>query len=523
MSRLVLSLLAVGCSPSVDPQALVCAPERPHPYAATTPYAGIHGDAANSDVIDCTLGADYAERWHALTGHGLAQPNTFSADGQTIYVTATHPAPDGCRLFALDRETGMVRWCHTLDPAVVESAVEVDADGHLYVTASGTVLSYRHDGTLRWRTELDDADAPWGLHFTPDGHVATVTPSGRVLLLARDTGVVLASLSVIESYGFVGPEASALSIDPALLFPPSVVSDIESVYGPTDADNADAGASSFLGAGAFVDNTLAVSEAGHLYLMSGGPTVDTGALVQIRVTGTPDAPRLEPGWFAETVGGSATSPSISADGRWVVIGDGASMDVFLSPDAVEGHVRLADIPACDANTDADPDPGRCAFATDHRMERGPMMGSPAILEDGTVIFYELSLDFAAPADARDVVALAPSGEVLWSSTLPDDLDWTSVVTVVGEHIVGTATSVTASDTGVFTLMLPQTSEDSLVILDRETGALVEQIPIPDDSSATVTVGPEGELYVGMLGMLTILTLDERPTLGLLRLDPTSLE
>ena len=199
------------------------------------------------------------------------------------------------------------------------------------------------------------------------------------------------------------------------------------------------------------------------------------------------------------------------------------MDVFLNPDAVEGHVRLADIPACDANTDADPEPGRCAFTTDHRMERGPMMGSPAILEDGTVIFYELSLDFAAPADARDVVALAPSGEVLWSSTLPDDLDWTSMVTVVGEHIVGTATSVTSSDTGVVTLMLPKTSEDYLVILDRETGSLVEQIPIPDDSSATVTVGPEGELYVGMLGMLTILTLDERPTLGLLRLDPTSLE
>lgn len=44
-------------------------------------------------------------------------------------------------------------------------------------------------------------------------------------------------------------------------------------------------------------------------------------------------------------------------------------------------------------------------------------------------------------------------------------------------------------------------------------------PIPDDSAATVTVGPDGSLYVGMLGLVSHLALDTRPTLGLMRFAP----
>jgi hypothetical protein len=43
--------------------------------------------------------------------------------------------------------------------------------------------------------------------------------------------------------------------------------------------------------------------------------------------------------------------------------------------------------------------------------------------------------------------------------------------------------------------------------------------VPDDSSATVTVGPDGSAYVGMFGLLQIFATDTRPTLGLVRFRP----
>jgi hypothetical protein len=258
---------------------------------------------------------------------------------------------------------------------------------------------------------------------------------------------------------------------------------------------------------------------GDIYVIGGGPDTESGALVQVRVGGTDQAPELSAGWYAQTQGGSATSPSISADGRYVVIADGSSIDQVLDPDAVDARVRVADIEACDANIDEDPDEAVCAFAFEEALERGPMPGSPAILEDGTVIFYEFGLGFSAGQDDRDLVAVGPGG-VVWEAVLPDDLDWSSVITVTENHLVGTATRVTASEDQLFALSLPATSEDYVVVLDREDGSWVWQAPIPDDSAATVSVGPNGELYVGMLGIISILSVEERPTLGLVRFSPT---
>ena len=153
------------------------------------------------------------------------------------------------------------------------------------------------------------------------------------------------------------------------------------------------------------------------------------------------------------------------------------------------------------------------------MDREPMAGAPAIAEDGTVYFYELGLGFGAGEGDRDLVALAPTGEERWRSALPDDLDWTSVITVTRNHLIGTATAVTHSDASFLSIPLPQRSPDELVVLRRTDGQVVSRLPIPDDSSATVTLGADGSLYVGMLGLFSILSTDERPQLEALKVTP----
>ena len=69
--------------------------------------------------------------------------------------------------------------------------------------------------------------------------------------------------------------------------------------------------------------------------------------------------------------------------------------------------------------------------------------------------------------------------------------------------------------------LPRSLESYLAVVDRETGALVFQAPVPDDSTATVTIGPDGSLYVGEFGLMQILSTDTSPTLGLIRFAPTA--
>ena len=109
--------------------------------------------------------------------------------------------------------------------------------------------------------------------------------------------------------------------------------------------------------------------------------------------------------------------------------------------------------------------------------------------------------------------------VLWSSALPDDMDWSSVVTVTQNHIIGSASKVTPSDSGLPGFKLPIDTLDRVVVLDRFTGELIWYHTLPDDCAATVTVGPDGSLYVPMLGIFSILAIEERPTLGLIRFIP----
>ena len=498
-------LLACGPRPTVVP----CTPEQEAPYASGIPYVGVHADAGNSDRVRCATASSFEEDWRALDGLGLIQPNTFSPDGSVTYVTTTNPEPEGCRLHAVEVETGEVDWCLPLAPAVAQGAVEVDAAGDLYVAVDDAILSLDPEGEERWRTSFGEEDGTFGLHFTPSGEIATVTANGLVALLDRADGALLASLSVPEAYGFVAPE-KLTDLDLTAMLPDEVQEDIEAVVGDTSSGKLLA---AFLGAGQFCDNTLGVSPQGDLYVIGGGPDEEHGALVQVRVV----EGALEPGWAAPTWRGSATSPSISADGRWVVVGDGVSGDTFTSPEDMDGRVKVADIEACDANTDADEDPLRCAFSHEEPLERWPMIGAPAMLEDGTVIFWELGLDWSAGAGERDLVAFGPEG-VLWEAALPEGMEWTSVITVTDTHLVGTASVVTPSEERLFTMVFPEATEDRVVVLDR-SGELLWSAEVPDDASATVTVGPDGSLYVGVFGLLSTMSVDDRPDLGLVRFRP----
>ena len=103
------------------------------------------------------------------------------------------------------------------------------------------------------------------------------------------------------------------------------------------------------------------------------------------------------------------------------------------------------------------------------------------------------------------------------------MEWASVITVTDNHLIGTASTITESDESLLSLNFPSVTEDYLVLLDRSSGELVWRGELPDDGAATVTIGPDGALYAGVYGLLSMLAVDELPNAGLVRFSPIASE
>ncbi len=503
------------------PNPFACVVQRPFPYPSGIPYVGIHAEPGNSDFVPCDTAPAFVERWHVLEGFGVAQPNTFSPDGDTIYVTSSNPQPDDCTVHALDATTGEARWCLAV-PRAIATTVEVDADGNLFMTSDADAISLDADGSERWRTAMPAASLEGqgsgavGLHLTPRGNVATVTDGGVVVLLDRMTGATVATLDIPATHGFVAPATLDLPLDASGLVPDAVAAEFDRMQHGDDDGGLLGG---FLGAGGeFSANTVAVTPQDTIYAIGGGATPEAGALVQVRIEGDGDSVTLSPGWVVHTVGGSAASPSVSPDGRWVSVSDGSTATSFIDPQSAEAHAYLVDIAACDANTDGDDEPGVCAPARAIPLLSGPSAGSQPLLDGPKIVLWEVQAADILNSEGVDL-HVHDDESLRWQTVLPDDLQWTSVITVSNNHLIGTATRFEGIGANILTVDLPNTAASELIVLDRADGSVVFRAPVTDDATSTVTIGPSGELYVTMLGLMHILAVETRFVGGVIRFDP----
>ena len=446
-SLALAALLAAQASSALGGEAI-----QPWPYAQV-PYAGIHGNASNNNLVAYSTAQAYAPGWHALPLSAVVQPNTFSPDGRLTYLTTTpSPAHRGCTLFALDTKSGRVRWCRILRPASVGSAVEVDETGRLFITNGAAVLAFSDQGKRLWQQTLDGIAV--GVHFTPQGLVATASGAGTVYLLDRKTGAMVASLNIPAAFNL-----------------------------PATWD-ATPGAG-FFGAGlGFTNNTLAVAPDGMVFVSGRGERDGQGAVAALRLVPS-NPPHLEPAWLGNLEGLSATSPAVSGDGRWVAVGDGIGSGA--------AGIALFDASSCavDAATPGEPF-GHCAPHVRYSWQGEPILGSPVIEPDGTVFFWERGLRQAA---THHVLRLQADG-VVTRVALPDGLAWNSAMTASANHLLGTASRMVQGPLGGIIRL-----EHFLVALDKVTGKIAWRYALPADSAASVSLGPDGALYVGFLAPL----------------------
>lgn len=482
-----------------------CMLANPAPYPPSGTYMSNHVGRENSNAIPCAGPRAFEFAWHVLETHASAQPNTFSPAGETVYLTTT-PGDDGCNAFAVDAAGGEVVWKRCDLPfGVLASTIDVDEAGDLFLTAKNTVRALDPaSGVDRWVTDLPNTSAAgssYGLKFTADGHLVTQVSDGTVYLVSRTDGKILADLSVAAETGFVPAEATNLPIESA---PDYVLARLRRLVGDAYYDEAIAGLGGLLGAsGGFTDNTVCTTARRQVLTVGGGPDPQTGAAVAIDITGAAEAPGLQFRWAMLLAAGSASSVVASSDGARAVLGDG------------NGHIHMIDVLACDANTDADADPTRCAPAWVFEHPGGRLLGTVALDADGTVYAFT-----NGPDRVEEIYALNDRGasyEVKWAKDYGPIAQMTTVLTLTDDAIYGVLSQVEPELT-IGALTLPKSVTNEAVVIDKASGEIVHREATPDSSITELVLSPRGELFLTGLGIFEILTLDEtaRDPLGGLR-------
>ncbi len=249
--------------------------------------------------------------WSRPIGGPVAEPVTIGPDGQ-MFLTTRAP---GCSIFSFQMATGRKRFCTPLGATAVAAPSVVDGMTNVYVGDDtdnvGAVMSFNYLGQPRWRTPV--AGTPVSSQFTGDGNLLTVTQSGQIDVLSRQTGQrIVPTVQLLGQPDFLD--------NPNLDWPAA----------GQGLDDCHAGEPQCP-----VANISAVDTAsGRFFVTVWKPGKPTAALVALRYADN----KIEQEWSADLLfGGSATSPTLAPDGKTVYVGDNSNR--LIAVDAADGRTK----------------------------------------------------------------------------------------------------------------------------------------------------------------------------------------
>ncbi|WP_280306036.1 PQQ-binding-like beta-propeller repeat protein [Nocardia neocaledoniensis] len=270
-------------------------------------WPAAHHDGRNGGASPVTGAESVTLSWSRPVGGPIAQPVTIGPEGQMFVTTSTA----NCAIFSFQMRTGRKRFCNALGPSTIEAPTVVDGTNNVYVGDDGAVNSFNYLGQPRWRTPV--AGVPVAVQFTGDGKLLTITQSGQVDVLDRQTG---------------GREVPTLQLlgEPDFLQYPGLTR-------PASGDGLDDCRTG--GPRCAVANTTAVDpESGRFFVTVWEPGKPVAALRAMRYADG----KVTQVWSADMLtGGSATSPTLSADGATVYVGDNSGRLIAVNTE--DGSTR----------------------------------------------------------------------------------------------------------------------------------------------------------------------------------------
>lgn len=380
-------------------------------------WTAAYHDGRNSGTTTVTGSRKIGLSWQRPVGGPIAQPVTLGPDSQ-LFITTRLP---NCSIFSFQMATGRKRFCNALGPSAISAPSAVDGMTNVYVGDDSRVISFNYLGQPRWATPV--AGTPVSVQFTGDGKLLTISQSGQVDVLSRQTGErAVATVQLLGEPDFLAhaglgwPDAGQGLDDCATGGPHCPVANIS----PIDAG-------------------------GRFYVTLWQPGRPAAALVALRYTGA----KVAREWSAELLlGGSATSPALSADGATVYVGDNNNRLIAL--DTADGRTKWV-----------------------HRLDWSPR-GGISVSDDGLII---------------------PSGEDGYLLALRDNGDTAETAWERKDLALRGPAAQTAGDTGYVTAAIGDGL--NLVTFDTRTGATIDSDVLPGAKGTTTgtSVGAKGEVVV----------------------------
>jgi outer membrane protein assembly factor BamB len=384
-----------------------------------TGWPAAYHDGRNGGTSPVTGSRKLALSWSRPIGGPIEKAVTVAGEGQLFLTSRTS---SGCAIFSFQMLSGRKRFCNPLGPSAISAPSVVDGGTNVYVGDDGGVNSFNYLGQPRWRTPV--AGVPVSVQFTGDGNLLTVTQSGQVDVLSRQTGE-----RVVPTMQLLG--------EPDFLNYP----DLTRPASGEGLDDCTTG-----GPQCPVANISAMDEAsGRFFVTVWKPGSPTAALVALRYRDN----KIQQQWRADILtGGSATSPSLSADGNTVYVGDNSRRLIAL--DTSDGHTKWV-----------------------HALEWAPR-GGISVSGDGLII---------PSGDDGYLLALRDTGTTAESVWERKDL------------VLRGAPVQTAGGTGYTAAAIGDGL--NLITFDTKTGATVDSDVLPDAKGTTTgtSIGAKGEIVL----------------------------
>jgi hypothetical protein len=371
------------------------------PDLADAPYPAQHVNPRAADYIEAPSPVRVIPAWKALGDSMIAQPCVSGPEGHVYCTRAWNLGSGKCNLIALDSQTGSQLWedrvngqCLLDEFAWITNPL-VDHDGNVYGADRQRIVSFTADGLLRWQSLVPATlpntkpNNPFGLNLLPAGYLVTATMGdGIVLVVDRGTGEL-----VTEPFDLPSQKERVPGTAGGAPMPQGFM---DSLAGPGVGPvlwDVGLGVSDYE-----VDNNVAVDTHTGLIFITGGaplpnpqndgalwaveydPSADPGQQLRVRFRVTFPGP-----------GGIATTPTISKDGNFVLIGDNQSNFVAV------------DIPACVSL----PAGSECTHSTS--IPIGEKLGASVTVTPDNRVYMALPQGGLA---AYDVARDASNGEVM---------------------------------------------------------------------------------------------------------------
>ncbi len=461
-------------------------------------WRNLHGDALNTDELTGAIGPVLREDWTAETDTYNVTGPVFDSDGN-LYFAPLWPF-ENVVLISLEPGSGTRRWAIPGPTAPVVGAppggsaplilADPDDPGEeiVYLALYDRIFAVRTDGTILW-------DVPTGLTLgsVPQGNLVLGTnylPAHDAIVGISNDGFIFVHDRRSGAPRLAAPfelPGSPSPVPPSPIPPP--------LWAAADVlfrTMVDALPGSFfvftqglLGNGSEVSNMLGIDPAtGRLFVASTAPDAEDGTVDGISELGAlygldvvPSGPDLAvvESCRRNFVGGSASTPSLRADGSKIYLGDNDGRLIALDSDCSDlWEVDLGD----------------------------QIVGSVAVSSDNDVVYA------ATRQGIFEVLDNGASGSIGWTALLdvfdvPPGLSNANLNLVSiganGLSFQAGAGFITAND-----VLLPEAV--GVGVMDRASGEVRSFVEGGEETVAVMSTAADGGLYIGSSPVRRIFTL-----------------